>query len=78
MKQDALYLKPLLNTTVLIENARGARYEGVLSKIEEANGRFCLTRLKIHNQAGAILASKHDTKRWFKLDHFRITPIKRG
>lgn len=62
-----------LNQVVLVENDRGARYQGRLVGFKQQGARFCLSQLAIINQAGYVAAApKWNNRRWFASGRFRV------
>jgi len=65
-------IESLLGKWIVIQNVKGAQYEGVLTRLNLNKGKFCLTNLNINSRVQGIIASKHDRVRWFDLDKFSI------
>lgn len=72
MKKDLTHLYNLLRRPVTLIKTSGAKYGGVLSKVNPKKMTFCLTDLKIVNKSGGITASKQNTVRWFRVKDISI------
>lgn len=66
------YLRDFLNQRVVIENARGSRYAGVLVGFRHNESEFCLSTLAIVNREGAYTVSGSKETRWFKSNSFSV------